>query len=145
MCERCELACLSCFKRHCGDCIMDNDERILKCDKCELMWCKECDEFAECAKCLSIFCSNCTQYEDVDAAFACGKYDCEDRVNGMRRPLCLGCRSKNSCSDCLALHHPKLVAKNEKLSEENKQVKEENDQLREEVEELKLKLSWNYE
>ena len=105
------------------------------------MWCKECDEFAECAKCLSIFCSNCTWYEDVDAAFACGKYDCEGKYDGFSYPLCLGCRSKNNCSECLALRHPKLVAKNEKLSEENKQMKEVNNRLRREMEQLRKKIA----
>ena len=150
--ERCEVACLSCFKRHCGDCLFqeDNDECILKCDRCELMWCRECNDFAECTGCDSIYCSNCAEDDDVDAAFDCREYECKEKYDGQRCPLCLKCRSERmdtdtSCGECLALYHPKLVSKNEKLSEENEQMKEENDRLREEMEELKLKLSWNYE
>ena len=143
-------SCLSCFKRHCGHCWIDEDEFILKCDKCAIMWCKCCDDFAECSSCGSIYCSNCAEDDDVDAAFDCREYECKEIYDGRRRPLCLKCRSKRmdtdtSCGECVALYHPILVAKNEKLSEKNEQVKEENDRLRAEVEELKLKLSWNYE
>jgi len=145
--ERCDLACLSCFKCHCGDCwTEDNNECILKCDKCELMWCRECDDFAECYSCDSVFCSDCAEDVDVDAAFACSEYVCKRKYDGQRRPLCLKCRSERmdtdtSCGECLALHHPKLVAKNEKLSEENKQMKEENNRLRREMEELRMKIA----
>ena len=34
--ERCEVACLSCFKRHCGHCWIDEDDFIFKCDKCAI-------------------------------------------------------------------------------------------------------------
>ena len=144
--ERCELACLSCFKRHCGDCWRNYSDRILKCDKCELMWCRECDEFSECIECESIYCSNCAQDEDVDAAFNCGEPDGAMHDASACAMKCFECRSDigdvTSCGECRAWYYSKFI---DKCETENDQLKEENDRLRKEVEELKLKLSWNYE
>ena len=143
----CDHVCLYCFTCLCNDC---NDyeyeydwggnlHQIKRCGKCELTFCRRCENFAECSDCESIYCYSCSQDEDIDAAILCD--NCKKLSHDMVHPRCFGCDPYPSCNDCLALSYPKLVAQNEKLSEENEQVKEENEQLREEVEELREKLS----
>ena len=126
----CDVTCFECYKCLCYGCI-HHDIIIEKCDNCGFWLCRECDYFAKCTGCDSNYCSNCAEYDDVDAAVTCRRYDCEQQTCFECKPYSYG------CGDCLEIHTSKLENKIEKLTDENEQVKEENEQLRKEVEELR--------
>lgn len=151
-CDHVCLFCFTCMCNDCNDCDYDGESnlhQIKRCGKCELTFCRRCEDFAECSECESIYCYSCSQDEDVDAAVSCD--DCKNLSNDMGFPLCIGCRSYPSqyaCRECLALSYPRLVSKIMKLTDEYEQVKDEkdkvvgeNEQLHKEVEELSKKLS----
>jgi len=137
--EPCDQVCFTCFEISCNICNYHSDFPRLPCGNCEKTFCDHCEkDMAECSNCESFYCPVCAQLDDVDAALGCSNNDCDNHLVEIDK-LCFGCILEGHnevnvagfipCRRCVAMHFPKLTARNRAQQAEIAQLRQQIDQL----------------
>ena len=137
--EPCDQVCFTCFEISCNICNNHSDFPRLPCGNCEKTFCDHCEkDMAECSNCQSNYCSVCAQLDDVDAALECSYNNCDNHLVEIGK-MCFGCilEGHNApdiagfipCGRCVAMHHPKIIARHQAQLAEIAQLRQQIDQL----------------